>query len=240
MAIATAMRVGGGLIDQAGTTHVIYQQPLGAFFLILAAIGWLGYALWCLINTVLDTDDRGTDLKGSVARLGYGAVGVTYAVLGYVALGLATGKSSGGQSSNKQAQDGTAHLLSAPAGAALVVLVGLVVLGIAGTLFYRAYTAEFRQQLELGQATSEVKMGVILLGRVGNAALGIIFTIIGLFFIIAAFRHDPQQAKGLSGALGALLEQPFGNFLLAIVALGLLAYGFFSLAQAKYRRIRPV
>ena len=238
LALAAALKIGGGLVDQTGATQVIYHQPFGVFLLIVSAIGWLGYALWCVIEASLDTEHYGTDAKGVVVRLGYAAVAVTYAGLAYLAFQLATGKSSGGKSSNTQAQDWTARLLAAPGGVALVVLVGLVVLVIAGALFYRAYTADFRKQLELGQAPASVRDGIILLGRIGNAALGGVFTIIGVFFIVAAFHRNPGQAKGLSGALGALLAQPFGNFLLAIIALGLLAYGVYSLAQARYRRIQ--
>jgi hypothetical protein len=238
LALAAALKVGGGLVDQTGATQVIYQQPFGSFLLILAAIGWLIYALWSFIEATLDTENYGTDAKGIVARLGYAAVGVTYSGLAYFAFSLITGKSSGGKSSNTQAQDWTARLLAAPGGVALVGLVGLVVLAIAGVLFYRAYSADFRKQLELGGAPPDVRKGIILLGRVGNSALGVVFTVIGVFFIVAAFQRNPGQAKGLSGALGAVLQQPFGHLLLAIVALGLLAYGLYSLAQARYRRIQ--
>jgi hypothetical protein len=217
---------------------VIYNQPFGKYLLIAAGIGWFGYALWCVIEATLDTEHYGSDAKGVVARLGYAVVAVAYGALAYLAFGLATGKSSGGKSSNTQAHDWTARLLAAPGGVALVIVLGLVVLAVAGILFRRAYTADFRRQLEMGQAGANVEKGVILLGRIGNAALGSVFTIIGVFFIVAALQHNPDQAKGLSGALSALLAQPFGNLLLAIVALGLLAYGAYSLAQARYRRIR--
>jgi membrane-associated phospholipid phosphatase len=53
LALATALGVGGALTDQNGATHVIYQQPFGAFLLIVSAIGWLGYALWCSIEAAL-------------------------------------------------------------------------------------------------------------------------------------------------------------------------------------------
>jgi hypothetical protein len=163
---------------------------------------------------------------------------VIYIALAIGAFGLVIGKSGGATSSNTQAQDWTARLLGAPAGVALVILVGLVVLGIAGLLLYRAYSADFRQQLELGQASPDVRKGVIMLGRVGNGALGVVFAVIGVFFIVAAVQRNPGDAKGLSAALGLLLQQPFGHLLLALVALGLLAYGFYSLAQARYRRIQ--
>ncbi|HEU0027826.1 MAG TPA: DUF1206 domain-containing protein [Ktedonobacterales bacterium] len=238
LAMAAALHIGGSLTDQAGATRVIYHQPFGAFLLILAAVGWFGYGLWCLVQAVFDTEHYGTDAKGVIARLGYAAIGVIYGGLALLAFELATGKSSGGKSSNAQAHDWTARLLNAPGGVALVILVGVVTLGVAGALFYRAYSAEFRRQLDLTQAPDNVRAGVVLLGRVGYTSLGCVFAIIGAFFIVAALRHDPSQAKGLSGALEVALREPFGSVLLAVIALGLLAYGVYSLAQARYRRIR--
>jgi membrane-associated phospholipid phosphatase len=238
LALAAALRIGGGLADQSGATRVIYHQPFGAFLLILSAIGWFGYALWCEIEAALDTEHYGTSAKGVIARVGYAVVGVIYAGLALFAFSLATGRSSGGKSSNAQAHDWTARLLAAPGGVALVILVGLVTLGVAASLFYRAYATDFRRQLDLAQAPDNVRAGVILLGRVGYAALGTVFSIIGVFFIIAALQRNPGQAKGLSGALAVTLSQPYGDVLLAVIALGLLAYGAYSLAQARYRRIR--
>jgi hypothetical protein len=212
---------------------------LGAFLLMVGAIGWIGYALWCFLRAALDTEGKGTDAKGIVTRVGYAAVGVIYASLALVAFGLATGKSSGGKSSNAQAQDWTARLLGFPAGVALVVLVGLITLAIAGALFYRAFTADFRQQLHLGEEPPEAAKSVVFLGRLGYSALGVVFAIIGVFFIVAALQHNPAQAKGLSGALGAVLQEPYGSVLLGVVALGLLAYGVYSLAQARLVRVEP-
>lgn len=237
LALAAALKIGGALTDQNGATQVIYHQPFGAFLLVLAAIGWLGYALWSLIEATLDTEHYGTDAKGVVVRVGYAVVAIIYAALAFFALQLASGKSSGGKSSNTQAQDWTARLLAAPGGVPLVIVVGLVTLAIAGVLYYRAYKADFRKQLELGQLPEQARKGVIWTGRLGYAALGVVFTIIGIFFIVAAAQHNPAQAKGLSAALGALLAQPLGHPLLALVALGLLAYGVYSLAEARFRRI---
>jgi hypothetical protein len=38
-------------------------------------------------------------------------------------------------------------------------------------------------------------------------------------------------------ALVALLQQPFGPWLLGLVALGLIAYGVYSFVEARYRRL---
>jgi uncharacterized membrane protein (DUF2068 family) len=50
-------------------------------------------------------------------------------------------------------------------------------------------------------------------------------------------RSNPSEARGLDGALAALAEQPFGPYLLALVAAGLAAYGVFALVEARYRRM---
>jgi hypothetical protein len=121
-----------------------------------------------------------------------------------------------------------------------VVLAGLITLAIAGALFYRAFTADFREQLRLGKAPPDAGKGVVFLGRLGYSALGVVFAIIGVFFIVAALLHNPGQARGLAGALGTLVQEPYGRILLAIVALGLIAYGVYSLAQARLLRIEPV
>jgi hypothetical protein len=88
MAMASAIGLGGGIIDQNGATHVTYQQPLGAFLLIVGAIGWIGYALWCFLRAALDSEGRGTDAKDIVARVTYVAVRVIYASLALVAVEL--------------------------------------------------------------------------------------------------------------------------------------------------------
>ena len=73
--------------------------------------------------------------------------------------------------------------------------------------------------------------------RFGLIARGFVFLIIGGFIVVAAWRYDPQQARGLAGALQALQEQPYGQALLGIVALGLVAFGLYCGVEALYRRI---
>jgi hypothetical protein len=122
-------------------------------------------------------------------------------------------------------------------GPALVILVGLVVLAVAAVLFGRAYTAHFQQHLDLAALNGQTRTWVVQAGRCGYGALGVVFTIVGIFFVVAALRHNPGDAKGMGGALWELTHQPFGNVLLGLVALGLAAYGLYSFAQARYRRL---
>jgi type IV secretory pathway VirB2 component (pilin) len=74
-------------------------------------------------------------------------------------------------------------------------------------------------------------------GRLGLAARGVVFTVIGVFLMVAALTANPKQARGLSGALQALEQQPVGPWALGIVALGLVASGLYMLVLTRYRRI---
>ncbi|MGH2517629.1 MAG: DUF1206 domain-containing protein [Ktedonobacterales bacterium] len=234
LAIQAAVGAGGAITDQHGALAAIYAQPFGRVLLALITIGLLAYGLWSFCQAFLDVEGKGTDAKGIVTRIGYGVVGIIYIGLGVGAARFDAGLGSAGKSSNTSTQDWTARLLKAPGGTALVVIVGLVVLGVAAAMFYRAYKADFSQQLGGG---GTMRDAVIWLGRLGYAALGFVFVIVGLFLIVAAVHHNPSQAQGLSGALDTLARQPFGPALLAVVALGLIAYGLYSLAEARYRRI---
>ena len=74
---------------------------------------------------------------------------------------------------------------------------------------------------------------MVAIGRFGTAARGVVLGLVGSFFIAAARRFDPDQAGGTEEALRWL-----GNdWLLALMALGLVAYGLFQLAKARYRVI---
>jgi hypothetical protein len=74
-------------------------------------------------------------------------------------------------------------------------------------------------------------------GQAGLAARGVVFCIIGVFLIQAALSANPEEARGLGGALDTLAAQPYGPYLLGAVALGLVGYGVYCAVNARYRRI---
>ena len=64
-----------------------------------------------------------------------------------------------------------------------------------------------------------------------------VFGIVGFFLLIAGVHRDAAAAKGAGGAVATLLTQPYGHLLAGIVALGLLAFGVYSLAEARFRQL---
>ena len=184
-----------------------------------------------------DTENKGTKPKGIATRLVYAGIGVSYLLFAFGAIQLLTGAGNMGKNSDASAKDWTAQLLSKPFGVALVIIAGLVVLGVAGWQFYKAYKAEFKKHLEMGEMSPQVQEWLVRFGRFGLAARGVVFGVMGIFLIVAALKNDPNQAKGLGGSLNELASQAYGQVLLGIVAIGLVAYGLYSLGEARYRRM---
>lgn len=69
-----------------------------------------------------------------------------------------------------------------------------------------------------------------ILARAGYGARGVVYLLLGVFSLTSAF-WSGSQPDGASGALSGLLDLPFGRILTALVALGLLGYVLWKLAQ---------
>jgi hypothetical protein len=235
LAVQAAFGQGGQTTDTKGALGAISAQPFGKFLLILLTIGLIGYVIWRFVEAIKDPEHKGDDPKGLARRLGYAISGFTYAGLALSAIGLIRGSGGGGGGGSEQGW--TARLLAQPFGQWLVALVGAIVIGIGFEQLYKAYKAKFRKEMKLHEMSTTEKTWATRIGRFGLAARGIVFVIIGFFLLQAARQSDPNQARGLDGALQSLAQQPYGPWLLGIVALGLVAYGIHMGVQARYRRI---
>lgn len=78
---------------------------------------------------------------------------------------------------------------------------------------------------------------VVTMSRIGIASRAVVGMITGAFLLIAAVTNNPQQAKGFGESLALVRQAPFGGALFAAVALGLTAYAFYQLIEARYRRV---
>ena len=234
LAVQAALGRGGGTIDQRGALARVAEAPFGQMLLAVLAVGLLGDAVWRLVQAAEDTENKGSEPKGLFARAVYAGIGVIYLGLAFSALRVLLG--SGG-SGGEQAQDWTARLLAHPQGQWLVGLAGAAVIANGAYQLYRAYRAKFREKLRTNEMDANQIDFVTKLGRAGYAARGVAFGLIGLFLTQAALHREAGEVRGLDGALAVLAEQPFGPYLLGLVAVGLAAYGAFALVEARYRRM---
>jgi hypothetical protein len=234
LAAGAAFGTGGRATGQHGALQVVAQSPFGSILLGLISIGFLGYALWRGVQAIADPDSEGTDVRALGKRVGYGASALIYAGLAFSAVELVFGSAGEGGGTP---DDWTALLLSWPLGQVLVVGVGIAVIGVGLRELYQAYMARFLEYLKLDEMGGSLRKWTERWGRLGIAARGIVFGVAGTFLIRAALEYDPQEARGLGGALKTLAHQPLGPWLLGAVALGLVAYGLFMLSVARYRHI---
>jgi hypothetical protein len=227
---------GGKTTGPRGALVEILSQPYGRIMLGVIAVGFMGYTLWRLVQAIADTEHQGSDAKGLITRLGYAMSGLIYGGFAVTAGQLIIGTGSH-RDEEKSSQEWTATLLAQPLGPWLVGALGGGIIAFAISQWYLAYTAKFLEQLDRSVMSPGAEIWARRLGRLGLAARGIVFTVIGAFLIVAARTADPRQARGLRGALQALAQQPYGPWILGVVALGLMAYGVYMFLLARYRRI---
>jgi hypothetical protein len=219
--------------DRQGAFRGVAQQPFGEVLLLVLAAGLAGYALWRLAQAIFDTEDDGTDPKGLAKRLSYLARGALYAFFAFSAFALVAGLGSSGGNEQEEA----ATVFELPFGRWIVGAIGAGFLVAGAYNGYRSLTNDFRKHLREHELSPKVRGWVIVLGVVGHAARGVVFALIGLFLVRAAWQYDPNEAKGIDGALLKVAEAPYGPALLSAVAAGLIAYGAFCLVQSRYREV---
>jgi hypothetical protein len=237
LALMTALGEGGETTDQRGVLGRIAEQPFGQFALIIIAAGLLAYALWRFLSAIYDTEGVGSDKKGIVKRIGYAVSGSIYAGFAYSAIRLVMGDGSAASGGNAP-QTWSARLMNAPAGTLLLIAVGAGVIVFGVLQIRKGLEEEFMKKMRTRQMSATERDWCARAGKAGYSARGVVFGITGLFLIVAALRQSPGKARGLEGALDTLASQPFGPYLLGIVALGLMGYGVFSMFAARYRAVR--
>jgi hypothetical protein len=235
LAVMTAAGVGGEVTDARGALRSIARQPYGRTMLAIVACGLAAYVLWRWVQSITDADGKGHDFKGLALRAAYFTSGTVYAGLALAAARIVFGADEPpGQS---MTQSWTARLMSMPFGDWLVALAGLVVVGFGIYQIIKGYKAKFKKRLKLPEIDDGARHWAVLSGRVGYAARGVVFIVIGVLLVQAGRHSNAEEAGGLDGALQALARQSFGPYLLGAVAAGLVAYGIYALVEARYRRI---
>lgn len=237
LATLAAFGLGGETTDVRGALQEIETKPFGKIALATIAFGLIGYVLWRWIQAIADADHKGTKLKGILLRIGYFFSGAVYAGLAYSAAKILFDVGEADESSSETQENWIARVMAMPFGRTLVILAGGFVIGFGIYQIYKGLKAKFRKRLKLGKLNETKDAWATWSGRIGYTARGVVFCIIGFFVIQAALNFNPDKAKGLDEALQTLAENYYGAWVLGVVAVGLIAYGFYMLVEARYRRI---
>ena len=231
LAIKVALGRGGTSANQQGALRAVAQQPFGNVLLILVAIGLGGYALWRFVRGLLGHGPEGAD--SGVDRIAALASGIVYTGLCAIAIEILLG--SGARSAG--AQKTTAGVFGWPAGTWLVAIAGVVLIGVGLYQGYRGISKDFLEDSKTEQMSPRARRWIQWIGTLGHLARMVVFGLVGAFLINAALDYNPNQAVGLDGALAKIDHAPYGPLLLGLVTAGLIAFGIYSLSDARYRRL---
>jgi hypothetical protein len=219
--------------DRQGALHTIARQPFGHVLLAVLAAGFGAYALWQLTLAALGNSARaGSDKKGK--RVTALVNGVLYGFFCASTIALAAG-SSGSAGGDKPEADLTSKVMQHSFGRILVGVVGAAMIVIAAMLARRALSGE--REVELQPISRPVRQGVEGLAKVGRTAQAVIIAAAGVLVVQAALAFEPNRAKGLDGTLKSFAHTPVGPWLLVLIAGGLLAFGIYSVAAARYAEL---
>jgi succinate dehydrogenase/fumarate reductase cytochrome b subunit len=218
----------GGQADQSGAIASIASKPGGPALLWVGLVACAALALWMFSEAFFNARTE-TESKEKLKKAG-AAVGKAV-VFAFLAFTFAVFASGGSKNSSQSASDFTAKIMGAPAGMVLLVAAGLAIIAAGAFYAYRGVSRKFMEDL---QDPGDGRAAIKWIGTIGYAAKGVVLAVVGVLIITAAATADPSKSSGLDGGLKTLGSQPYGVFLLAGIAAGLICYGVYSMARARY------
>jgi hypothetical protein len=217
--------------DQQGALHLLAGKSYGLVSLRLLGIGFAAYALWRLSEAAFGVTG---EPPGAGPRLKSLARAVIYAGLSYLTFTVISGTDS---SQSRRQQDITATAMQHTGGRLLVGVVGLVIVFYGVTMIVEGARKKFMRYLRTAQMSARTRRVVRFLGMTGGIARGVVVALVGLLVTDAAVTHKASESGGIDKALLTLRNQPFGEYLMLLTAVGLVVFGIYGLCEARWRKV---
>lgn len=232
LAAQLALGQGKGSASGEGALQEIAQKPWGAVGLWVVAAGLLAFGVWQCFQAVGGHRDEDGG-KRALARLSSAARAVVMVTLAVLAVRTALGSGGGGGGGGA-----TGKVMSLPLGPVLVMAVAAVILAVAGASAHRGLTDRWRKDLEVEGQTGQTGRLATVLARAGYLSRAVAFAVIAFLFARAAVEHDSSESGGLDQAIVRFRDEPYGPWLIVLVAVGLSCFGAYHLVRAWYLRTR--
>ncbi|MFI5496166.1 DUF1206 domain-containing protein [Actinoplanes sp. NPDC051859] len=233
--IALQLAFGGrsGDGDQSGALQTLAQQPMGKTLVVITIVGMIGLALWQAFEAAIG--QSGEQDKTAIAeRFISGCRTILYLYFAWIGIKVLSGANA---SSGDSSQQSASSLMDSSGGRFLVGLVGVVVFGVGVGLVIYGVKKKFEKHLNTQEMNAKVRKTTQRLGIAGYSSKGVAYAISGGLIVTAAVNYDPEKARGLDAALKTLAGQPYGKWLLALIALGIAAFGIYCFFQTRYRKV---
>jgi len=231
VALLVALGRSGQEADQQGALQLLAGKSYGLVSLWLLGIGFAAYALWRLGEAAFGVTGEPDGAGPRLISLGRAVV---YTGLAYLTFTVISGTQ---HSQSRQQQDVTATVMQHTYGRWLVGIIGLAVVIAGLILVSQGARRKFMKYLRTAQMSARTRRLVELLGMIGTIARGLVFALAGVLVIDAAVTHRATESGGIDKALLTLRNQPFGEFLMILAALGLAVFGVYGLCEARWRKV---
>ena len=217
-------------VDQRGALTEVIAQPFGSLLVVALAFGFAAYALWRMSEAVTGVTGDG---DGAGARIQSLARAIVYGFLAATAVSLLRG-ARGTQSGQQGHLAG--QVMSQPGGRWLVGIVGLVVVAVGAIMIRDGWSEKFLALLRM-DPDEGTRLGDLDNTGCGAIARGVVFAVTGVLVVVAAWTADPTKAGGIDEAIRTLLDRPYGPALVVGLGLGLVVFGVYGLAEARWRHV---
>ena len=217
--------------NQRGALATVADHSFGEALLWTLGFGFAAYSLWRLSEAAFGTAAEG---RKTAPRLQSLVRGIVYAGFATTTFVFIAGTSQ--QTQTQQQVTATAKLMKHGYGRWLVGLVGVIVIVIGLYMVVEGLRRKFEKQLRMNELHGLTRTLVVRLGMIGTTARGVVFALAGALVLEAAVNYDASKSTGLDGALRTLANRAYGPWILGVLAVGLIAFGVYGLAAARFAK----
>lgn len=235
LAFMAAFEIGGHSNKEADKKGVfeMVEGVGGKLLLGVLTVGLLCYSIWRFVHafSLRRTERDKKKIAGKMVR--YIFSGLVYlSVAAYAIKRLLGDANKNGDST----RDTVSQLMQKPLGAWGVGLLALIIIGTGVYQIYYALSEKYKKHVESMSLHSAASKTLLLAGKVGYIARGIVWLVVAWLLLKAAIHVNSNEAGDTSKAFEFLEQASYGSYLLGALGLGVICYGFFNFVRARYER----
>jgi hypothetical protein len=212
--------------DSKGVFREILEHRYGTILLLAIAVGLFCYSAYRLLQVYTKPNDKSAKL---IKKLGYLFGALAHASLGLYAVNLIFYFSK----PKADTEHSLAHtILTLPFGRLIMFAIGFTIIAFGISQLVIAFKEKFLKDMSIPW---QQKKWLVPFCKFGLSARGVVFALIGWFFLRASSHASSVEAGGIGHAWSVLRHLPYGNLLTAIVACGFIAFGMYGFTEAIYK-----
>lgn len=238
LALAFAVGFTHEVEDMRGTIEKISQQAFGRAIALLLAFGFFNHGLWNAVQCGWDPERMGKNWVGQGARVVSGLSALLNFFFAYKIASVGFGRGWGGESGDEAVRSWTERVLAWPGGRALVLLAATIVAVVAVSLIVRLVRGKYLDAFSEKEVAGGGGVALRISAWLGFTARAMVAALVAWFLWRAGLHARPEEAGGFTKAFATLLQQPYGQWLVACAAVGLMAQGVYVGLMVPYREIR--